>query len=115
MSRSEPARGEVWQVDLDPTRGHEQGGRRPGLVLSVDPFNQGAAGLVVILPITSRRKGIPWHVEVQPPEGGLQATSFVKCEDVRSISKHRLSGRWGLVSSRTLAAVEDRIRILLGL
>jgi len=37
--------------DLNPTRGHEEAGKRPGLVVSVDPFNRGPAGPVVILPI----------------------------------------------------------------
>jgi mRNA-degrading endonuclease toxin of MazEF toxin-antitoxin module len=43
-----PARGEVWLADLDPAYGHEQAGRRPVLVISVDSFNAGASGLAVI-------------------------------------------------------------------
>ena len=111
----DPLRGEIWLVDLNPTRGHEQAGRRPCLVVSVDLFNQGPAGLAVVLPITTREKGIPFHVEVVPPEGGLREPSFIKCEDIRSVSKERLSDRWGVVSATTLAAVEDRMRILLDL
>ena len=53
-----PARGEVWNVDLDPVRGREQAGRRPALVISVDLFNRGPSGLVVLLPITSRYRGL---------------------------------------------------------
>ena len=112
---SGPARGEIWLVDLNPTRGHEQAGQRPGLIVSVDLFNQGPAGLVVVLPVTTKVKGIPFHVEVEPPEGGLKERSFIKCEDMRSVAKERLSRRWGAVSAATLAAVEDRLRILLGL
>lgn len=110
-----PSRGEVWLVDLNPARGHEQAGVRPGLVVSVDPFNQGPAELLVLLPLTSVAKGIPFHVEINPPEGGVKVKSFVKCEDIRSVAKERLSRRWGKVSGTTLAAVEDRLRILLGL
>jgi mRNA interferase MazF len=84
-------------------------------VVSVDPFNQGPAELLVLLPLTSVAKGIPFHVEINPPEGGVKAKSFVKCEDIRSVAKERLSRRWGKVSETTLAAVEDRLRILLGL
>ncbi len=102
-------------VDLNPTRGHEPAGVRPGLVVSVDPFNHGPAGLVVLLPLTSVAKGIPFHVEINPPEGGVKVRSFIKCEDVRSVAKERLSRRWGKVSASTLATVEDRLRILLGL
>lgn len=111
----QPGRGDVWLVDLNPTRGHEQAGIRPGLVVSVDAFNQGASGMVVLLPITSKRKGIPFHVEVEPPEGGLIATSFVKCEDIRSLARERLGKQLGAVSDSTMNLVEDRLRILLSL
>lgn len=110
-----PARGEVWLLDLNPTRGREQAGTRPALVLSVDGFNQGPADLIVVLPITSKAKGIPFHVLVEPPEGGLCVTSFVKCEDIRSVSRERFLQRYGVVSAETLAAVADRVRILLDL
>jgi mRNA interferase MazF len=110
-----PSRGEIWQVTLDPTRGHERVGQRPGLVVSVDPFNHGPAGLVVIIPIISSAKGIPLHVQINPPEGGLTQVSFIKCEDVRSVSKERLTLRRGSISSDTMTAVEERLGILLGL
>ena len=110
-----PKRGEVWSVDLDPTRGREQAGTRPALVVSADLFNAGPAGLVIVLPITSKDKRVRSHVGVDPPEGGLKTRSFVKCEDVRSVSVDRVTGRWGIVSAATITAVEDRLRILLGL
>ena len=112
---ADPARGEVWMVDLDPVKGHEQAGRRPALVVSVDPFNHGPAGLVIVLPITSRAKGIPLHVQIKPPEGGVRSTSYIKCEDVRSVAKERLARRLGLISPTAQAEVDDRLRILLGL
>lgn len=115
MSAIQPSRGEVWSVNLDPVRGREQAGRRPALVLSVDQFNHGPAELVVVIPITSKAKGIPFHVSVNPPEGGLSQSSFIKCEDVRSISKERLVQRLGPVTDQTIDQVEDRVRILLGL
>lgn len=111
----DPSRGEIWMVDLEPVRGHEQGGRRPALVVSDDTFNEGPADLVIVLPITSKAKGIPLHVAVGPPEGGVNMTSYIKCEDVRSISKHRLLKRWGIVTPQTMTAIEDRLRILLKL
>ena len=79
----EPSRGDVWLVDLNPIRGREQAGSRPALIVSVDPFNQGAAELVIACPITSRSKDIPTHVQVNPPEAGLtlRASSNVKISD----------------------------------
>jgi len=115
MSVIQPSRGDIWLANLDPTKGREQAGKRPALVLSVDLFNHGPADLVVVIPITSRAKGIPFHVTVKPPEGGLKLESFIKCEDVRSIAKERLIQRLGPITPRTMASVEDRVRILLGL
>lgn len=112
---SKASRGDVWLVGLDPTKGREQAGMRPALVVSVDGFNHGAAELVVVAPITSKAKGIPLHVQITPPEGGLTMTSFIKCEDVRSISTSRLVKLLGKVSPQTIDSVEDRLRILLGL
>ena len=85
------------------------------LIISVDIFNHGAAELAVVIPITSKPKGIPLHVEINPPEGGLTMNSSVKCEDIRSISTSRLVKPLGKVLPTTIEAVEDRLRILLGL
>ena len=114
-SLSAPQRGEIWLADLDPTKGREQSGKRPVLVISVSAFNQSKAELVVILPLTSTMRGIPWHVPINAPEGGLKNPSEVMCEAIRSVSKARLVKRWGAVSPLTMAEVEDRMRILMNL
>jgi mRNA interferase MazF len=110
-----PARGEVWMADLGVGRGREQSGTRPVLIISEDGFNQSGAELVVAIPLTSRKKRIRTHVEILPPEGGLTVPSYIKCEDVRSISVDRLIRRMGTVSAPTLSEVEIRLRYLLGL
>lgn len=110
---SQPLRGEIWLVALDPTVGREQAGTRPALVVSDDLFNQSHAELIVILPITSKNKGIRSHVAVSPPEGGLTVASYIKCEDVRSISIQRLGRRLGKVTAKTMDEVENRLRFIL--
>ncbi len=112
---TDPIRGEIWLAELDPIRGHEQGGRRPVLVISADIYNSGPAGLVVVLPLTKTHRGIPLHLQIAPPEGGIKGASSILCDAVRSISKDRLVKRWGAVSTSVLLGVEDRIKILLGL
>jgi mRNA interferase MazF len=110
-----PARGEIWLANLNPTLGREQAGRRPVLIVSEDLLNQGPAGLVIALPLTSTLRPIPTHVPVEAPEGGLRNRSAILCEAIRSISTVRLVERWGAVSARTMGAVEDRLRILMRL
>ena len=115
MSTANPCRGDIWLADLHPVQGHEQAGKRPVLVVSVDPFNSGNADLVVIIPVTSTLRNIPFHVIIHPPEGGLSGPFAALCEAIRSISKDRLIKCWGSIAPATLIQVDDRLRILLGL
>jgi mRNA interferase MazF len=109
-------RGQVWLADLEPTRGREQSGERPVLIVSTDLFNQGRSRLVVVVPFTTRRQGLPVHVEVQPPDGGLREVSFAMCEQVRSLAVDRLGSQpFGRVPAAVLSTVEDRLRLLLDL
>jgi mRNA interferase MazF len=91
-------------------------GERPVLIVSTDRFNQGRARLVVVVPFTTRRRGLPIHVEVRPPDGGLREISFAMCEQVRSLAVERLGPQpFGGVSAPVLSAVESRLRLLLAL
>lgn len=110
-----PQRGEIWLVDFNPTRGREQAGCRPALVLSVNRFNAGPADLVFAVPVTKTIRGIATHVVIRPPEGGIKVESAILCEAQRSVSRERLMARWGRAHAETLAEVEDRVRVLLGL
>jgi mRNA interferase MazF len=111
-----PFRGEIWNADLDPIRGREQAGKRPVLVVSTDRFNEGPAELVVVLPITSKAKGIPWHVALAAGGGtGLRTASFAMVEAIRCVSRERLAKRLGEVPDATMGEVERRLRILLEL
>src|SRR5438128_7186371 len=93
-----PQRGEIWLADLRPTRGREQTGRRPVLVLSVDFFNAGPADLIVVLPLTSVERGIPLHVRVRKGDVGTRNDIVLLCEGIRSILEDRL-----IFKSRVLA------------
>src|SRR5207249_7490244 len=112
---ADPRRGEIWLANLNPTRGREQTGRRPVLILSVDFFNAGPADLVVVVPITSTLRDIPLQVNIRKGDGGIRNDSVVLCEAIRSISKDRLISRWGLLSQGAVTEVEDRLHILLDL
>lgn len=108
-------RGEVWRIDFDPVRGHEQGRERPAVIVSADPFNAGAAGLVVVCPMTTRERGIRFHVPVEPPEGGVRARTQVLCDQIRTVSAERLSRRVGALSRTSMQSIDERLRILLDL
>jgi mRNA interferase MazF len=108
-------RGDLWSAELDPVPGHEQGRRRPCAIVSADVFNRGRHGLVVICPLTRTEYHSPLHIEVAEGEGGLQARSFVLCEQVRTISSERLVLRVGSLRAESLARIDEGLRVLLSL
>ena len=114
---SSPSRGEIWLVDLNPTRGHEQKGfKRPSLIVSANGLNSSHAGLAIVLPITKTIRDIPFHVRVTPRESGLDFESSIMCEQVRAISKDRLIKRIGQrMTPKIMLAIEDKLKILLNL
>lgn len=59
-----PERGDIIWITLSPTRGHEQSGRRPALVLSPAFYNE-RNGTGLICPITSKQKGHPFEVSIK--------------------------------------------------
>lgn len=99
-------RGDVLLAELNPMVGHEQGGRRPVLVVSPATYNAWPIRMVVIAPITSTERRLRHHVPIGQ-ESGLRRDSFVMPEYVRAISQQRLSERvLGSASAETLRQVE---------
>lgn len=80
-----PDAGDVIWVDLNPTVGHEQAGKRPALVLSPSSYN-GKTGLLVACVMTTGKKGYPFEVEM--PDGGIVLADQVKCLDWRFRNTH---------------------------
>lgn len=108
-------RGEVWLVDFGTPVGHEQGYRRPAVVVSDDRLNRSRAELVIVIPITTTRRGLPSHIEIEPGASGLAETSYAKGEDVKSVSTQRLIRRLGALPADRLNRAEQVLRLLLGL
>ncbi len=79
-----PDRGDLVWIDFTPQAGHEQAGRRPGLVLSPHAYHN-RTPFVVVCPITSKVKGYPFEVALPPglPVGGVVLADQVKSLDRR--------------------------------
>lgn len=108
-------RGEIWRADLEPVRGHEQGRIRPVLIISNSTLNLGPSDLLTIVPLTTKARPLRAFLRVEPPEGGLSHTSYIICDQVRTITKERIGKRFGSVSPATLSEVERRLKFLLDL
>ncbi|MEG3921518.1 type II toxin-antitoxin system PemK/MazF family toxin [Microcoleus sp. T3_A4] len=84
-------RGEIYYANLSRTVGSEIDKRRPVLVVSNDANNR-AANTVTILPITSNVTRVyPFEVLLNPEDSGLSKPSKVQAQQVRTISKQRIS------------------------
>jgi mRNA interferase MazF len=77
-----PDRGDIVFLNFDPTKGHEQRGHRPALVLSPISYNQ-KTSLALFMPITNKQKGYPFEV-ILPSElktQGVILADQIKCLD----------------------------------
>ena len=109
-------RGEVWLASLDPVRGSEQAGTRPVLILQADPLNA-FLRTVVVIPFTTNLQWdrFPFCVLLSAGEGGLVSDSVALCHQVRVSDKTRLLRRLGQISDAGMAAVEQAVRVTVGL
>jgi mRNA interferase MazF len=76
-----PRRGDAVWLNFNPQSGHEQAGRRPALVLSLEEYNR-KTGLGVFCPIPSQVKGYPFEIKLP---AGLPVTGVVLADQVKSL------------------------------
>lgn len=87
------------------------------VIVSRDALNLNAP-IVIVAPMTSRenkKRIYPTHVELRAAETGLAKDSVVLCEQVRAVSKIRLSKRVGAVSATKMLVVGETLKITLDL
>lgn len=106
-------RGDIYWADLDPTRGHEQSGSRPVLILSHEVFNQ-RSGTVIAVAITSQppRVGFPLTLEIQSTR--LPKQSWVKIGQIRTLTIERLGKRLGFISPEELSRIVEGLDEIIG-
>ena len=98
--------GEAWWALPDPAVGREQSGRRPVLIVSNERFHRTVTTLVVVVPLTTKDRGWPNHVELNTG-AGMEQRSFAMTEQVRTISRQRLTGKIGVVEESVLRDVRE--------
>jgi len=106
---------------LDPTKGSEQAGTRPIIVVSRDSINHTRMGnnrglLVVGVPTTDLDhldELYPSHVKLRKGTGGLTKDSVALCEQVRAVSGDRLVAYMGVLPPDEMNKIENALRIVL--
>ena len=106
-------RGEVRWADLNPTRGHEQSGFRPVLILSADVFNA-RSGTVIAVALTSQpqRAGFPLTLELRSTR--LAKPTWVKISQIRTLSVERIGAKLGTGAPEEVAQVIEGLNEILG-
>ena len=111
-----PLRGEIYFADLDPVVGSEQAGRRPVLIVQNDIGNQHSPVTIVAAITSAQTKHVrPTDVELGSTASGLATPSRVLLNQIKTLDKRRLERRVGKVTPAEMEAVDDAIRISLGL
>jgi mRNA interferase MazF len=106
-------RGDIRWADLDPSRGREQAGQRPVLILSQDVFNE-RSGTVIAVALTSQdqRAGFPLTLELG--SAGLPKRSWVKISQIRTLSVERIGSRIGRATPEETSKVIEGLNEILG-
>lgn len=109
------ARGDILWADLDPTKGREQAGCRPVLVVSSDGYNITVPQILIVLPITTRDRGLPHHVRCDGDGSGLRRASFAMTEQPRTIDRERIAGSAGRAGAQTMSLIDRYLQDFLAL
>jgi mRNA interferase MazF len=114
---SHPKRGEIYFVNLDPTRGREQAGKRPVLVISIDAINQ--LPLVVTVVVGTKGENIPrdypTNIRVAPAESGLPLETVFMGFQIRFLDASRFPETpAGELSDELMEKVEKALKYCLG-
>ena len=106
-------RGEIRWADLNPTRGNEQSGLRPVLVVSHNVFNE-RSGTVIATALTSQpqKAGFPLTMPIE--SAALQKKSWVKISQIRTLSVERIGKKIGSVSAEEIMRVIEGLNEIIG-
>ncbi|MFK7952535.1 MAG: type II toxin-antitoxin system PemK/MazF family toxin [Ekhidna sp.] len=101
--------GELWYADLNPSKGSEQAGYRPVLIISGNMLNQHLK-VVIVCPLTSQIKQYKGNLVLNPSkENNLKQKSEVLTFHIRSVSKIRLIEKIGNVEKKELELVHSSL------
>jgi len=107
-------RGEIRWAELNPTRGHEQAGRRPVVILSHDVFNK-RSGTVIAMALTSQPQKANFPLTYSLDLNQLQKPSWVKISQIRTLSIERIGKKMGTVEPEQLADLVDGLNQIISI
>ncbi len=117
MTADRIARGEVWWADLPGPRGSEAGYERPVVVVQSALFNRSRIRTVIVAGITTNLAvaSAPGNILIAAPASGLPRDSVVNVSQIFALDRMFLRERTGVLPARTMAAVDEGLRLILAL
>ncbi|TFH17874.1 MAG: type II toxin-antitoxin system PemK/MazF family toxin [Lentisphaerales bacterium] len=106
-------RGDIVWADLNPTKGHEQAGLRPVLILSQDVFNE-RSGTVIAVALTSQPPQASFPLNLELGDTKLPKKSWAKISQIRTLSVQRLTKKIGRASPEELSLVVEGLNEIIG-
>jgi mRNA interferase MazF len=106
-------RGDIRWADLAPTKGSEQAGRRPVVILSEDTFNE-RSGTVIAMAITSQEPKVSFPLALELTTPRLPKRSWVKISQIRTLSVQRLGSKLARVTDEELSQLIDGLNEICG-
>jgi len=103
----------LW-CDLDPSKGREQAGRRPVVVVASDDYLEVVDTLTIVVPVTSVDRGWPNHIALTG-RPGLAEPSWAMTEQPRTITRDRVLAVAGAVDATAMGAIDRWLRDFLAL
>ncbi len=103
-------RGSVVWVNLDPTRGSEQAGTRPAVVIASDDYLASVPDLVIVIPVTTRDRRWPHHVQLVGDHLYLDRPSYAMTEQPRTIARARITRAAATVSHGCMVEIDQWLR-----
>lgn len=113
MSRVQPW--QVWLVDFGDPVGSEQGGRRPAVVVASEFHARFPIPITLVVPLTTRDRGLPHHIGVAPGQSGVQSRCFARTEEITAVSERRIVGNrpLGSLDEGTADRVRTMVRLMI--
>ena len=106
-------RGDIFWADLNPTRGHEQQGFRPVLILSHEVFNE-RSGTIIAVALTSQEPKVGFPLALELDNKKLPKRSWVKISQIRTLSTERLGKKLGVASEEEINQVIEGLLEIIG-
>jgi mRNA interferase MazF len=111
----EVKRGDIFWVNWNPSRGSEQSGRRPALVIQNDTGNRTSPTVIVAACTTSLGKFYPFLIPITADESGLPKDSVINLSHIMTIDKNRLEDKCGRLNREKMDKVDMAIKMSLGI